>query len=142
MTKSENRPLKRARHDEYIETSELISAAEGFFEALAEAGVTYCFVNLQVLSDHPAILEAMIKAKQENLAKFPNIIICPSELVTLSAALGFAQVTGKPQYVLVHVDCGTLALGQSIHNASVGRVPVLYFASLSTFTQRGELLGS
>lgn len=42
----------------------------------------------------------------------------------------------------MHVDCGTLALGQSIHNASIGRVPVLCFAGLSPFTQRGELLGS
>lgn len=63
-------------------------------------------------SDHPAMLEAMIKAKrgmysspevrlgltgvEENSAKFPTIITCPSELVALSAALGYAQVTGSP----------------------------------------------
>ncbi|KAJ6005970.1 thiamine pyrophosphate enzyme N-terminal TPP binding domain-containing protein [Penicillium sp. IBT 35674x] len=141
MTRSTERPLKRARHaEDDLDSDEVMSAAEGFFEALAEAGVTYCFVNLG--SDHPAMLEAMIKAKQKQLTKFPNIITCPSELVALSAALGFAQVTGDPQCVLVHVDCGTLALGQSIHNASVGRVPVLCFAGLSPFTQRGELMGS
>lgn len=33
-------------------------------------------------------------------------------------------------------------MGQSIHNASVSRVPVLCFAGLSPFTQNGELLGS
>ncbi|KAJ5546388.1 thiamine pyrophosphate enzyme N-terminal TPP binding domain-containing protein [Penicillium frequentans] len=141
MTRSTERPNKRARHaEDDLNGNELMSAAEGFFEALAEAGVTYCFVNLG--SDHPAMLEAMINAKQKQLTKFPNIITCPSELVALSAALGFAQVTGDPQCVLVHVDCGTLALGQSIHNASIGRVPVLCFAGLSPFTQRGELLGS
>lgn len=32
----------------------------------------------------------------EKLTKFPNIITCPSELVALSAALGYAQVTGTP----------------------------------------------
>lgn len=58
------------------------------------------------------MLEAMIKAKKgtscrkssrlvtdvatEKLTKFPNIITCPSELVALSAALGYAQVTGIP----------------------------------------------
>ncbi|CAL5873765.1 uncharacterized protein PFLUO_LOCUS8047 [Penicillium psychrofluorescens] len=78
----------------------------------------------------------------ENSTKIPEIITCPSELVALSAALGYAQVTGIPQCVLVHVDCGTLAMGQSIHNASVSRVPVLCFAGLSPFTQNGELLGS
>ncbi|KAJ5568433.1 Thiamine pyrophosphate enzyme C-terminal TPP-binding [Penicillium hetheringtonii] len=132
---------KRARYDDdIVQNGVFTTAAEGFFEALVEAGVTHCFVNLG--SDHPAMLEAMIKAKQGTLKKFPNIITCPSELVALSAALGYAQVTGIPQCVLVHVDCGTLALGQSIHNASIGRVPVLCFAGLSPFTQRGELLGS
>ncbi|RHZ49478.1 hypothetical protein CDV55_101101 [Aspergillus turcosus] len=116
------------------------SAATGFFEALVEAGVKYCFVNLG--SDHPAMIEAMIRAKQENSTKFPTIITCPSELVALSAALGYAQVTGSPQCVIVHVDCGTLAMGQSIHNASVTRVPVLCFAGLSPFTDSGEMLGS
>ncbi|KAF7631438.1 acetolactate synthase [Aspergillus flavus] len=135
-------PRKRPHRadDENVEDSGTATAAEGFFEALSEAGVTNCFVNLG--SDHPAMLEAMIKAKQENSSKFPTIITCPSELVALSAALGYAQVTGIPQCVIVHVDCGTLAMGQSIHNASVGRVPVLCFAGLSPFTQNGELLGS
>ncbi|KGO72453.1 Thiamine pyrophosphate enzyme, C-terminal TPP-binding [Penicillium italicum] len=126
--------------EEIVKDHSLTSAAENFFEALSEAGITHCFVNLG--SDHPAMLEAMIKAKQENKTNFPNIITCPSELVALSAALGYAQATGVPQCVIVHVDCGTLAMGQSIHNASVSRVPVLCFAGLSPFTQNGELLGS
>ncbi|KUM65856.1 hypothetical protein ACN42_g1224 [Penicillium freii] len=138
-------PQKRKKaesddEDEIVKDGSLTSAAEKFFEALSEAGITHCFVNLG--SDHPAMLEAMIKAKQENKTNFPNIITCPSELVALSAALGYAQATGVPQCVIVHVDCGTLAMGQSIHNASVSRVPVLCFAGLSPFTQNGEMLGS
>ncbi|KAJ5317024.1 hypothetical protein N7508_001532 [Penicillium antarcticum] len=144
MTIRSSIPQKRRKeyddHDQILKNDRLTTAAENFFEALSEAGITHCFVNLG--SDHPAMLEAMIKAKQENNTNFPNIITCPSELVALSAALGYAQVTGVPQCVLVHVDCGTLALGQSVHNASVGRVPVLCFAGLSPFTQNGELLGS
>ncbi|CAG8036001.1 unnamed protein product [Penicillium nalgiovense] len=138
-------PKKRKKQesedeDEIVKDGTLTSAAENFFEALSDAGITHCFVNLG--SDHPAMLEAMIKARQENNLNFPNIITCPSELVALSAALGYAQATGVPQCVIVHVDCGTLAMGQSIHNASVSRVPVLCFAGLSPFTQNGELLGS
>ncbi|KAF3406998.1 Benzoylformate decarboxylase [Talaromyces pinophilus] len=121
-------------------SGQLASAASAFFEAIHQAGVRYCFVNLG--SDHPAVLEAMLKAKQENSQTFPNIITCPSELVGLSAAIGYAQVTGVPQCVIVHVDCGTLAMGQSIHNACIARVPVLCFAGLSPYTQDGELLGS
>ncbi|KAJ5277871.1 Thiamine pyrophosphate enzyme C-terminal TPP-binding [Penicillium chrysogenum] len=138
-------PQKRKKQesddeDDIVKDGTLTSAAENFFEALSEAGITHCFVNLG--SDHPAMLEAMIKARQENNLNFPNIITCPSELVALSAVLGYAQATGVPQCVIVHVDCGTLAMGQSIHNASVSRVPVLCFAGLSPFTQNGELLGS
>jgi thiamine pyrophosphate-dependent acetolactate synthase large subunit-like protein len=55
---------------------------------------------------------------------------------------GYARVTGRPQAVLVHVDVGTQALGQGIHNASVGRVPVFIFAGLCPYTESGELLGS
>ncbi|KAJ5218755.1 Thiamine pyrophosphate enzyme C-terminal TPP-binding [Penicillium cinerascens] len=96
--KNGERSAKRARYeDEVTKNGELTSAAEAFFEALAEAGVTHCFVNLG--SDHPAMLEAMVKAKQGKLDKFPNIITCPSELVALSAALGYAQVTGIPTVV-------------------------------------------
>lgn len=44
--------------------------------------------------------------------------------------------------MLVHVDVGTQALGQGIHNASVGRVPVLIFAGLCPYTESGEFVGS
>ncbi|KAL0638725.1 hypothetical protein Q9L58_002149 [Maublancomyces gigas] len=63
-------------------------------------------------------------------------------MVALSAAHGFAQVTGRPQAVIVHVDVGTQGLGAAVHNASCGRIPVLIFAGLSPFTQEGEMRGS
>lgn len=55
---------------------------------------------------------------------------------------GYARVRGKPQAVVVHVDVGTQALGQGVHNASVGRVPVFIFAGLCPYTESGELTGS
>jgi hypothetical protein len=48
-----------------------------FFEAIWEAGVTHCFVNLG--SDHPSIIEAMVKGQREP-DKFPRIITCPNEV--------------------------------------------------------------
>jgi acetolactate synthase-1/2/3 large subunit len=63
-------------------------------------------------------------------------------MVALSAAHGFAQVTGRAQAVLVHVECGTQALAGALHNAAKGRVPVLIFAGASPFTQEGEMRGS
>ncbi|ROV97500.1 hypothetical protein VPNG_08679 [Cytospora leucostoma] len=111
-----------------------------FFEALWEAGVTYAFVNLG--SDHPSIIEAMVKGQREKDGHFPRIITCPNEMVAMSMADGYARLTNKPQAVIVHVDVGTQGLAAAVHNASTGRAPVLVFAGLSPYTIEGELRGS
>ncbi|KAK8041710.1 hypothetical protein PG993_006233 [Apiospora rasikravindrae] len=98
----------------------MYTASFAFFEAIWEAGVTHCFVNLG--SDHPSIIEAM--------------------MVAMSMADGYARLTGKPQVVIVHVDVGTQGLGAAVHNASTGRAPVLVFAGMSPFTLEGEMRGS
>ena len=109
-------------------------------EAMREAGVRYAFANLG--SDHTGFLEAYALARRKGgSGRFPELILCPHETVALSAAHGYAQVSGEPQAVLVHVDCGTQNLGGAVHNAARGRVPVLIFAGLSPFTQQGELPG-
>ncbi|KAI3330339.1 thiamine pyrophosphate enzyme [Ustulina deusta] len=116
------------------------TAAFALLEGLWEAGITTCFVN--VGSDHPSIIEAIVKGKRERPDRWPRMITCPSEITAISMADGYARVTGRPQAVLVHVDVGTQALGQGIHNASVGRVPVFIFAGMCPYTESGELLGS
>ena len=70
------------------------------------------------------------------------MLTCPNEMVALSAAHGYAQVSGEAQAVIVHVECGTQALGGAVHNALRGRVPVLIFAGATPYTQEGELKGS
>ena len=72
----------------------------------------------------------------------PTVVTCPNEMVALSCAHGFAQVSGRAQAVIVHVDCGTQALAGALHNAMRGRVPVFIFAGLSPATQEGEAVGS
>ncbi|MGH9884852.1 MAG: thiamine pyrophosphate-binding protein, partial [bacterium] len=115
------------------------TASSAFLDALSSAGVSYLFANFG--SDHPAILEALAVAAAEG-RKVPEVVTCPAEMVALSAAQGFAQVTGRGQAVLVHVECGTQSLGGAVHNVARGRVPVLIFAGASPFTQEGELPGS
>ena len=107
---------------------------------LVQAGITHCFVNLG--SDHPSIIEAIVKGQNERRDQFPRIITCPNEMVALSMADGYARLTGKPQCVIVHVDVGTQGLGAAVHNAACGRCPVLIFAGLSPFTTDGEMRGS
>ncbi|KAM6476682.1 thiamine pyrophosphate enzyme, N-terminal TPP binding domain-containing protein [Trichoderma sp. SZMC 28011] len=118
----------------------MYSTSFAFFEAIWDAGVTHCFVNLG--SDHPGMIEAMVQGQREAKGKFPRIITCPSEMVAMSMADGYARLTGKPQCVIVHVDVGTQALGVAVHNASSGHAPVLIFAGMSPFTQEGEMRGS
>ncbi|KAF2207541.1 hypothetical protein CERZMDRAFT_119003 [Cercospora zeae-maydis SCOH1-5] len=118
----------------------MYTASFAFFEALWEAGITHVFVNLG--SDHPSIIEAIVKGQNEKKSQFPRIITCPNEMVALSMADGYARLTNKPQCVIVHVDVGTQGLGAAVHNASCGRAPVLIFAGLSPYTLNGEYRGS
>ncbi|TQV92469.1 hypothetical protein V2A60_007157 [Cordyceps javanica] len=118
----------------------MYTASSAFFDAIWSAGVTHCFVNLG--SDHPSFIDAMVKGQREHKDTFPRIITCPNEMVAMSMADGYARLTGKPQCVIVHVDVGTQALAAAVHNASSGRAPVLVFAGLSPFTLDGEHRGS
>jgi acetolactate synthase-1/2/3 large subunit len=117
------------------------TTSTAFLEALAEAGVQYVFANLG--SDHPGIIEALAQARAEGRDKdLPQLVVCPHEMVALSAAHAAAEVSRAPQAVIVHVDAGTQNLGGAISNAKAGRVPVLVFAGASPYTLRGELPGT
>ncbi|MCL6592533.1 MAG: thiamine pyrophosphate-requiring protein [Alicyclobacillus sp.] len=115
------------------------TASDVLFETLASQGVEYVFANLG--SDHPAIIESFAKAAATG-RPIPKVVTCPHEMVALSAAHGYAQVTGRPQAVLVHVDVGTQNLGGALHNAARGRVPVFILAGMSPVTLDGERAGS
>ncbi|MER7797924.1 thiamine pyrophosphate-requiring protein [Microbacterium sp. NPDC096154] len=107
-------------------------------DALRDAGVTHLFANFG--SDHPAIIEALA-ADRERGIDGPRVILCPHEYTALSAAQGYAAVTGLPQAVFVHTDVGTANLGGAVHNAARSRVPVFIFAGLTPYTLEGELPG-
>ncbi|KAK4622657.1 Acetolactate synthase large subunit [Fulvia fulva] len=110
-----------------------------FLQVLAESGVDYLFTVLG--SDHASIIEAYQQRQHEGKA-WPKMLHFQHEFVAISAADGYARTTGKPQCVIVHVDVGTAALGQGLHNASSGRAPMLIFAGLAPFTLGGELPAS
>ena len=120
-------------------TGQTTTASAAFLDALTEAGVTHIFANWG--SDHPGIVEALAEARATG-RPVPAVVICPNEMVALSAAHGHTQVSGHAQAVIVHVECGTQAMAGAIHNAAKGRIPVLIFAGASPFTQDGELPGS
>jgi acetolactate synthase-1/2/3 large subunit len=83
---------------------EMYTGASAMLEALTQAGVAYLFSNFG--SDHPAIVEAIAQFKALGRPA-PKVITSPHEMVALTCAQGYTQLTGRPQAVLVHVDCGT-----------------------------------
>ena len=115
------------------------TASAALLDSLHAAGIEYIFANFG--SDHAGIVEALARARALG-RPLPTVITCPNEMVAMSAAHGYAQVTGRPQAVFVHVDCGTQALAGAMHNAAKGRIPVFVFAGTSPVTQSGELEGS
>lgn len=117
----------------------MYTASAAMLEALHEAGVSYIFANFG--SDHPALLEAIAEARALG-RPIPAIVTCPNEMVAMTCAHGYAQLTGRAQAVVVHVDCGTQSLGGAVHNAAKARIPVFVFAGLSPSTQEGEARGS
>src|SRR5215471_5945760 len=117
----------------------MYTASAAMLEALQEAGVSYIFANFG--SDHPALIEAIAEARSLGRA-IPEVVTCPNEMVAMTCAHGYAQLTGRAQAVVVHVDCGTQSLGGAVHNATKARIPVFVFAGLSPSTQEGEAMGS
>ncbi len=117
----------------------MYTTSAAVLEALSEAGVDCLFANFG--SDHTAIIEA-IAAAREQRRPIPRVVTVPAEMVAMSAAHGHAQLSGRAQAVLVHVECGTQSLAGAVHNAAKGRVPVLVLAGTSPATQEGELKGS
>ncbi len=117
----------------------MYTTGTAFLEALLETGVEYVFANLG--SDHTSIVEAYAAGRRAG-KRLPQLITAPHEMVAMSAAHGYAQVTGRAQAVIVHVECGTQSLAGAVHNAAKGRVPVFVFAGASPATQEGEARGS
>jgi acetolactate synthase I/II/III large subunit len=121
-------------------TERFYTTSTAFLEALAEAGVKHIFANLG--SDHPGLIEAFAQARAGGHEHdLPQLIVCPHEMVALSAAHAAATVTRAPQAVIVHVDAGTQNMGGAISNALRGRAPVLVFAGAAPYTMENELPG-
>ncbi len=113
-----------------------LTAAEVILRSLRAYDVEYVFGNFG--TDHPPLLEAAARLREEEPDAIPEFVLCPHESGALSAAAGYAAVTGRPQAVFVHVDVGTQNLGAMVHNVHRGDVPVFIFAGLAPITHGDE----
>ncbi|MFD1685024.1 thiamine pyrophosphate-requiring protein [Halobellus litoreus] len=113
------------------------TAAERFLRSFHRHGVEYVFANLG--TDHTPLLEAAAAVRRAgDEDAIPGIVSCPHEFAAMSAAHGYAAVTGEPQVVLVHVDVGTQNLGAAMHNAHRAGAPVYVLAGLAPVTDAGH----
>jgi hypothetical protein len=115
------------------------TTAHYFLEALVDLGVDYIFANLG--TDHVSLIEEMARWDKEG-RKYPQMILCPHEVVAVHMAGGYALATGRGQAVLVHVDAGTANACMAIQDLFRYRLPVMLFAGRAPHTLHGELPGS
>src|SRR5262247_1136078 len=109
-------------------------AADAFLRALADHGADYLFANPG--TDFPPIVEAFARAKKTN-AKVPKPILVPHENIAVGMAHGAYLMTGKPQAVMVHVNCGTANTINNLTNLSRERVPLIFFFDDTATTEKG-----
>lgn len=111
-----------------------VETGERVIGRLGEHGVEYVFSTFG--TDHPTLIKGFAEGGG------PVPVLASHEMVAASAAHGYAQVTGAPGVVLVHVDVGTANLGASVHNASRSRVPLVVLAGRTPLTTDGTRAGS
>ena len=115
------------------------TTAHHFLEGLVDLGVDYIFAN--VGTDHVSLIEEMARWDKEG-RRYPEMILCPHEVVAVHMAGGYALATGRAQAVFVHVDAGTANACMAIQNLFRYRLPVMLFAGRAPYTLHGELPGS
>jgi acetolactate synthase-1/2/3 large subunit len=115
------------------------STAYHLLDALNEVGIEYLFCNFG--TDHAPLIEELARFEANGL-RAPKVILCPHENIAIHMAGGYAQMTGRGQAVLVHVDAGTANAALGMHNLFRNRVPVLLIAGSAPFTSFGELEGT
>src|SRR5262249_30588974 len=115
------------------------STAHYLLQGLNEIGVEFLFCNFG--TDHAPLIEELARFEANGL-RAPKVILCPHENVAIHMAGGYAQMTGRGQAVLVHVDAGTANAALGMHNLFRNRIPVLLIAGSAPFTSFGELEGS
>lgn len=109
----------------------MVSGAELFLRTLQDRGVRYVFMNPGTDTYPVQEAYAKLQAAGENL---PELLMCPFESLTSSAAQGFYLATGKAQAAFVHVDVGTANAAGSLNDAKANRTPVVLCAGRSPVT--------
>ena len=105
----------------------MYKSGEAFIDVLNAHGVEKVFLNPGF--EFIDILTNIALARTDGSGRMaPQLVLCPDESVTASAAYGNYMVTGKPQVIMVHSELGSLQLGGNLQNLQWGRVPAVILA--------------
>jgi acetolactate synthase-1/2/3 large subunit len=108
----------------------LKTTAEHLVYLLGAHGVEYLFLNPG--TDTAPVQEAVYTLAEAGLP-VPTVLPSTFESVSLAAAHGYWNMTGRPQAVFVHVDAGTQNLGAMVHNVLRGRAGVVVIAGKTPY---------
>jgi acetolactate synthase I/II/III large subunit len=99
-----------------------VDGGEAILQAFRNLGIDYVISSPG--SEWAPFWEALARQKS-NGTPGPTYIDCGHETLAVNMALGYTQMTGRMQAVLLHAGTGLLQGSMAIHGAMVSEVPML-----------------
>ena len=94
-----------------------MNGAQSLFKALTDAGLDVCFAN-------PGTSEMQL-VYEMGKSDVVRPVLCLQENVVTGAADGYARMSGKPAFTLLHVGSGFANGIANLHNAGRGNTPIV-----------------
>ena len=109
-----------------------ITAGGAIFTKLKALGVDYVFANSG--TDFPPIVEGLVEAAQKNI-ELPTPIVIPHEHAAMGMAMGYYEISGRCQAVMLHTNVGLSNGATGAINAACEHVPVLMMSGRTPVTE-------
>jgi acetolactate synthase I/II/III large subunit len=110
---------------------------EAILEAFRTLGTDYIISSPG--SEWSPVWEALARQKV-NQKQGPQYIDCWHETLAVDMAMGYTQITGKPQAVLLHAGAGLLQGTAGMHSAVLSETPMVIMSGESlTFGEQPDL---
>lgn len=112
------------------------TVGEAYLDLLAARGIEFIFGNGG--TDFAPIVEGLAAIAAKGSEPRVKLVSVPHENVAVSMAHGYYLQTGRPQAVMFHVNVGTANGINALTNAARDRIPILFTAGRSPWTEGGQ----
>ncbi|MGH1416218.1 MAG: thiamine pyrophosphate-requiring protein [Pelagimonas sp.] len=109
-----------------------MTAGGAIFTKLKALGVDYVFANSG--TDFPPIVEGLAEAAHKGIS-LPEPIIIPHEHAAMGMAMGYYEISGRCQAVMLHTNVGLSNGATGAINAACEHVPVLLMSGRTPVTE-------